>query len=133
MWFLAPSSFFGYIIGVAFGVTILLTSIRKLGRKANKSVIAVTLFQRITKYKASVYVIHRQPYDIRVTVHGNGNDYDTLFNILKQQMHFPASQAIEATNYALSMAEDKPMEEKIRVALQSLDSNNKPNKMTTLD
>lgn len=133
MWFLAPSSFFGYVIGLASGITMILSVVRQLGRKAQKSLIASAVFQKITKYRATVFVIHRQPYNVSVTVYGDADDYQSLIDILKRQMRFPPDMASQAAKYAMDTAFDKPLQEKLRVALQSLDATRGQNNVATGD
>lgn len=115
----------GYGFGILSGSLLILALVRKLGRKAKVSSVALSLFQRLTKYRAAIYNIPRQPMNISVTVHGDNDDNESLTDILQRQMGFPAATAKQAVKHTMNEATDKPMEEKIRVALSYLDSQNK--------
>lgn len=114
----------GCSIGLALGIALTIWTIRKLGRKANKSPIANTVFYRLTKYRAIVYNIHRQPYNISLTVHDDEDDEDNLMDVLQRQMGFSSKKAKRAVKHAMGIARNEPLQEKIRVALQSLDATN---------
>ncbi len=123
MWFLSPSSLFGYIIGVAFGILLMLSVIRKLGRKSQYSTVATKLFYRLTKYRARFYTIERTPHNIVVKVYGD-DDSMNLMDILKNQMGFPVERVKDAIKHAVEVASDKPLEERLREALKFLDREN---------
>jgi len=114
----------GIIAGIiVFGLGIFSTVsvIRNQGRKAQKSAVSRELFYKITRYKASIYIVHlEQPKDLKAVVYGDANDYAELLDVLKTQFRFPAPTAKEAAKYAVKESHDQPLEEKIRVALQYL-------------
>lgn len=126
MWFILPELLIGYGIGIALGITLTLSTVRRLGRKSKHSIFLSMLFYKLTRYRASIYNISRRPYNISLTVHDNGDndDYANLMDVLQRQMKFTAPIAKEATNYALDTAKDKPLQDKITIALQYLDEQN---------
>ncbi len=112
-----------FIIGLAIGITLILIIIRKLGKASTRSLVVSELFYKITKYRAAIYNIQRQPYNISVTVQG-GEDSANLLDILTNQMGFKIDKAKEAVKHALDIARDKPLQEKITEALKFIDSKN---------
>ena len=124
MWFVSISSLIGYAIGIASGIILILAVVKKLGSKSRKSLVASSLFYKLTKYKATIYHIHsQQSQSASATVYGNAHDYADLMDVLKQQMKFPSPIAKEAAKYAMNAVGDKPLQEKIMVALQYLGGN----------
>lgn len=118
----------GLGVGIALGVSLLLSVVRRLGRKSQKSLLANEVFYTITKYKARVFNIpmpQQEKTTKQATIYGKGHDYADLMDILKKQLNFPAETAKQAAKYAMDNAGDNPMEEKIRVALQYIGSDNK--------
>ncbi len=115
MWFMSMHFFIGYAIGIILGTTFILVIIRKLGRKAQQSPIASELFQKVTSYHIS-----KQPQDINIVARDYAYEYTDLIDILRNQMQFSLSRAKDAAAHAMSVAEDKPLQEKLRVALQYL-------------
>ena len=125
MWLMTPSSLFGYLIGLVLGVSVILSLVRKLGKKSQKSLTYSSLFFKLTRHRATVYNIVTKPYADNITVYGNGdNDYNNMLDVLKRQMKFNSATAIEATKHALSVAHGSPLQEKLTVALRYIDSNN---------
>lgn len=122
IWFTAPILLIGYPIGIALGAAFILALVRKLGRASKHSKTSHWLFHRLTKYKADVYHIHTQrepePQSTSFKIYDDANDYATVVDVLKRQMRLSASEAKEAATFAMKSARDKPIGEKVRVALQ---------------
>ncbi len=130
MGFISVELLIGYIPGVALGTAMILAIVRKLGKKSQKSLIVSTLFFKLTRYRATIYNIPRNtPSTVSAVVYGEANDYADIIDVLQKQMSFPASTAKDAAQYAMEVAKDKPLQEKIRGALQYIDSGEK--KVTT--
>ncbi len=116
----------GFILGIVAGTMGSLTLTRKLGRKSQKSLIASSLFFKLTRYRATIYNIEREtPKTISTIVYGEANDYADLIDVLQKQMGFPVSLAKDAAKYAMDIAKDNPLQEKLRVALQYIDGGEK--------
>jgi aspartokinase len=122
MKFVSTQALVAYIVGVALGATFVILLVRKIGRKSQKSIVWAEIFRKVTKHRATVYNISRQPYNVSVTVEGDGDDYQNLMDILTRQLHFPKSSAEEASKHALKIAKDKPLQDKVTEALKYLDS-----------
>lgn len=123
LWFISTASFISYTLGTAMGVALTISVMRDLGKKAPHSKFALRLFYKITKYKATIChfrteTLPNNSTNATATVYNDAHEYADLMEILKGQMKLPAFQAKEATEHAISIAKDKPFEEKIRVALQ---------------
>jgi hypothetical protein len=121
MWFSSKASFTAYLVGVALGTALALLALRKIGSKSQKSLLWASIFHWLTKYRARNYTIQRPRENISIKLYGEGHDYADLFEVLKNQLHFPASRAKEAAKYATDNASGKPMQDKIIEALKYLD------------
>ncbi len=126
MGFVSTNLLIGYLLGMILGIVAVLAVVRKLGKKSQKSLIASTLFFKLTRYRATIYNIEREsPKTTRATVYGEANDYADLIEVLQQQLRFPTSIAKDAAQYVMEIAKDKPLQEKIREALQYIDGGEK--------
>jgi MFS superfamily sulfate permease-like transporter len=128
MWFVSMHLFTGYTIGIILGTVFILVIVRKLGKKAQQSPIASELFQKVTSYRVS-----KQPQDISIVARDYACEYTDLTDILRNQMQFPLSRAKDAAAHAMSMAEGKPLQEKLRVALQYLGNGHNSIKEARID
>jgi len=65
----------------------------------------------------------RQSNDNR---HNKDNDHESadLLKILKTQMHFPSSEAKDATEYVMEIIPNEPFIDKVKEALKYLDKGN---------
>lgn len=131
IWLIASEVAIGYaigaILGIAIGAALAVAIIRQLGKRARRSTFSSNLFRAITKYKAAIYHIYgQQAQSATATVYNDASDYADLVDILKNQMKFQASIAKEAAQHAMDTASDKPIEEKVKVALVYLDGGNMP-------
>lgn len=115
-WFLNINPFISFSIGAVLGIMLIVSLFRKLGKKAQNSLIALELFTKLSSYKPSYTVIEE-----KVKPENNHNDYKEMMTALKQ-MGFESTKAKEATNFAISRIPDEPLEEKIREALKYLGS-----------
>ena len=127
MGFFLPEVLIGYVIGLPLGIALTSIVYRKLGKKSLKSLVANELFCKLTGYRARVFNIDRQPKNIPipVTVYGEGHDFADVVDVLKNQMHFKASEAKEAAEHAISVAQGQPLQDQITEALRYFDSEDK--------
>jgi len=124
--FVSSNLLIGYLPGMILGIVAVLAVVRKLGKKSQKSLLASTLFFKITRYRATIYNIKRESSNTATAiVYGDAHDYADLIEVLQQQMRFPASLAKDAARYVMEIAKDKPLQDKVRVALQYIDSGEK--------
>jgi len=123
LWFLSPPVMFGYIAGLVLGVYFSLSFLRKLGKNARRSEISKAFFNKLTRYQASIYRIDvsKKPDEFIATTH-NDDDFANILDVLKRQMRVQPNRAMEAARFAMDVAASFPLQEKIRVALQWLDS-----------
>ncbi len=120
LWFISLGAFISYLVGLTTGIVLTVAVAQNLGRKAKHSVFYRSLFAKLTKYKASVYNIRIQGQHEATTqtvVYDDAHEYAELMETMKG-LKIPASQAKDLAKRALSIAKDKPFEEKVRVALQ---------------
>ena len=89
--------------------------VRKLGKKARKSLLAWEVFSKLSAYKVPSYTIKR--YASKEQNDIIDGEYRDIVAVLKDQMKFPPAKAREAASYALSQSPDEPLEGKIREAL----------------
>ena len=126
MGFIEIDLLIGYLPGIILGITMVVAIVRKLGKQSRKSLIASTVFLKLTNYRARVYNIQRESSKtVSAVVYGEANDYADIVDVLQKQMSFPSSVAKDAAQYAMEIVKDKPLEEKIREALIYIDSGEK--------
>lgn len=120
-WFISINAFIGYAIGVTTGTISLLALIRNLAKKQRYSAIATIAFSKLTRCKPKIYHIHvrgEQDKNATAKVYTDDHEYADLLNILRQQMQLPLLTARQLAKSAIEEARGKPLEDKIRVALQ---------------
>lgn len=123
MGFVSPILLIGYIPGMLLGTMLALATVKSLGKKSQQSLVFSTLFFKLTRYRATIYKIERElPKVVSTTVYGEANDFADIVDVLQRQMKFPSSMAKDASQYAMEIAKDKPLQEKIREALQYIDN-----------
>lgn len=113
-----------FCIGTASGIILTLFLLRKLGKASYYSLIALELFYKITKYKATVYNIERVPHNITVKVNGQSTngEQDLQDILISTQMGFPKDKVNNAIKYIQETMPTESLENKLREALRYLDS-----------
>ena len=110
--------------GTVLGIYLYFLIIRKLGRLAEKSVIASEVFSFLSGYRIKSYIV-RDSLMERDTKLAYDAEYKNIILILKSNYGFTKTESHEAIQYAIEEKPDASIEDKIRVALQYLDSQNK--------
>ncbi len=119
MWFMGAQAITAYLIGLAVGITLTCAILRRLASKCQRSAVCSEIFYKITKYRAKVYNVYQEPKNGKsTTVYADTKEYDSLLDVLKNQMGFPSKTAQEAAKHAMTESRDLPLEDKIRVAIK---------------
>jgi len=123
LWFFSPPIMFGYIAGLLGGGYITTVILRKLGKNARRSELSKAVFYKLTKYQATIFRIDvsKKPDEVIAVTHSD-DDFKNIMDVLKRQMRIQPNRAMEAARFAMDVAANFPLQEKIRVALQWLDS-----------
>ena len=107
--------FIGFILGLFFSILFILSILRQLGKSAEKSSIMRTVFSHVSSYNAPIFFVR----GVATTDIPIDKEYNDMVETLKK-MGFSSMEAKEATIYTIQFTPNKPLEDRLIVALQYL-------------
>ena len=113
-------SIVSYSVGTLFGGILFVLILRKVGKLAEKSVIAGEIFTFITSYGIKGFVVNKELVEKETKLVSDA-DYKNIILILKSEMGFTKSEAQQAADYAMKQLPEAPLKDKIQTALKYLD------------
>lgn len=118
------SSIVTFSIGVPLSSILFCLVLRKIGKTAEKSIIASEIFSFITNYRIKSVIADKNIVAKEVKL-GNDNDFKNIILVLHSEMGFTKKEAKTAAEFAMEQLPDAPVQDKIKKALQYLDESSK--------
>lgn len=113
-----------FSVGVPLSSILFCMVLRKLGKTAEKSIIASEIFSFITNYSIKSVIADNNIVSKEIKV-GSDNDFKNIILVLHSEMGFTKKEAKTAAEFAMEQLPDAPVQEKIKKALQYLDESSK--------
>ena len=111
-----------YSVGTCLGGVLFCLVLRKVGKLAEKYVIAGEIFTFLTSYGIKGFVVNKELVEKETKLVSDA-DYKNIILILKSEMGFTKTEAQKAADYAMKQLPEAPLKDKIQTALQYLDKN----------
>ena len=123
VWHGIASPVIGYISGILIGISISMSVLRWLGKKAQKSMVMGEVFSFMTSYQLKAYlaresVIAKEDKDLE------NNDKKNIIVVLKE-VGFTKKEASEAAEHAITQAPlEASLDDKVKLALSFIGRQN---------
>ena len=118
------NSMVSFSVGVQLSIFTFCLILRKIGKSAEKSLIASEILSFFTNYKIKSVISDNNimPKEVKLA---SDNDFKNIILVLHSEMGFTKIEAKTAAEFAMEQLPTAPVQDKIKKALQYLDESSK--------